>query len=143
RAAPYPPFASERRLILSKNRALARPGRPPPFRSERNAVSRTPPAANAISVTEPPFIPIGRLPGMAGTTFASSPLVAREANPRRLHVIDRTSARANVLVVDDERGPRESLRMILSPAYRVLTVANGSDALEVLRTTPIDVVTLD
>jgi len=80
---------------------------------------------------------------MAGTTFASSPLVAREANPRRLHVIDRTSARANVLVVDDERGPRESLRMILSPAYRVLTVANGSDALEVLRTTPIDVVTLD
>jgi response regulator RpfG family c-di-GMP phosphodiesterase len=58
-------------------------------------------------------------------------------------VIDRTQPRATVLVVDDERGPRESLRMILSPAYRVLAVANGGEAVEALRTTPVDVVTLD
>src|SRR5690606_26838837 len=63
--------------------------------------------------------------------------------PPEAPVIDRTSVRASVLVVDDERGPRESLRMILSPLYRVTAVANGSDALDALRTTPVDVVTLD
>jgi len=51
--------------------------------------------------------------------------------------------RPTVLVVDDERGPRESLRMILEPAHRVLLAANGFEALEVLRTTSVDVVSLD
>jgi response regulator RpfG family c-di-GMP phosphodiesterase len=51
--------------------------------------------------------------------------------------------RSSVLVVDDERGPRESLRMILEPAYRVLQSSRGSEALEILRTLPVDVVTLD
>jgi response regulator RpfG family c-di-GMP phosphodiesterase len=51
--------------------------------------------------------------------------------------------RARILVVDDEFGPRESLRMILRPAYEVLTASDGSEALETLRTTPIDLVTLD
>ncbi len=51
--------------------------------------------------------------------------------------------RPTVLVVDDERGPRESLRMILEPAHRVLMAENGSEALELLRTVPIDLVTLD
>ncbi len=58
-------------------------------------------------------------------------------------MIDRSQPRATVLVVDDERGPRESLRMILSPVYRVLAVASGSEAVEVLRTANVDVVTLD
>lgn len=56
---------------------------------------------------------------------------------------DRRKPRATVLVVDDERGPRESLRMILSPAYRVLAVGSGTEAVEALRATPVDVVTLD
>jgi putative two-component system response regulator len=51
--------------------------------------------------------------------------------------------RPSVLVVDDERGPRESLRMILEPAHRVLQSSSGSDALEVLRKQVIDVATLD
>ena len=58
-------------------------------------------------------------------------------------MIDRTPARAAVLVVDDERGPRESLRMILSPTYDVTLASGGAEALEVLHTRPIDVVTLD
>ena len=58
-------------------------------------------------------------------------------------VNDRTAPRATVLVVDDERGPRESLRMILSPSHRVIPVANAQEALDTLRTTPVDVVTLD
>ena len=52
-------------------------------------------------------------------------------------------ARATILVVDDERGPRESLRMILTPSHDVLMAGNGAEALETLRTTPVDLVTLD
>ncbi len=48
-----------------------------------------------------------------------------------------------ILVVDDERGPRESLRMILAPHYHVLQAQSGSEALDVLGKRPVDVVTLD
>jgi putative nucleotidyltransferase with HDIG domain len=48
-----------------------------------------------------------------------------------------------VLVIDDERGPRESLRMILSPHHNVLVAPDGAEALELLRREPVDVVTLD
>lgn len=58
-------------------------------------------------------------------------------------MIDRSPTRASVLVVDDERGPRESLRMILSPTYEVLLANGGAEALETLHTRPVDVVTLD
>ncbi len=50
---------------------------------------------------------------------------------------------ASILIVDDERGPRESLRMILTPEYRVLQTASGAEALEILSTSPVDLVTLD
>lgn len=51
--------------------------------------------------------------------------------------------RASLLVVDDERGPAESLRMIFKPSYNVFTANGGQQALEIVRSTPIDVVTLD
>jgi response regulator RpfG family c-di-GMP phosphodiesterase len=51
--------------------------------------------------------------------------------------------RQHVLVVDDERGPRESLRMILSGSHRVTTADEGAEALEILRTESIDLVTVD
>ena len=51
--------------------------------------------------------------------------------------------KAQVLVVDDERGPRESLRMILSGSYKVSTAEDGVEALEILRTDSIDLVTVD
>ena len=51
--------------------------------------------------------------------------------------------RATVLVVDDERGPRESLRMLLAPDHQVLLSSSGANALEILRTERVDVVTLD
>ncbi|MDJ0788179.1 MAG: response regulator [Myxococcota bacterium] len=50
---------------------------------------------------------------------------------------------AVVLVVDDERGPRESLRMILEPDHEVVCARSGTEALEILRSRPIDLVTLD
>jgi response regulator RpfG family c-di-GMP phosphodiesterase len=48
-----------------------------------------------------------------------------------------------VLVVDDERGPRESLRMILAPNHEVLQASSGAEALEILGTQDVDLVTLD
>jgi PAS domain S-box-containing protein len=48
-----------------------------------------------------------------------------------------------ILVVDDELGPREALRMILKSKYKVLTAVNGPDALQVLSKTPPDIVLLD
>jgi response regulator RpfG family c-di-GMP phosphodiesterase len=52
-------------------------------------------------------------------------------------------SRGSVLIVDDEKGPRESLRMILRPAYEVHTASDGHEALEILRSHQIDCLTLD
>lgn len=50
---------------------------------------------------------------------------------------------SSVLVIDDERGPRESLQWILRASFRVFTAESGERGLEVIREHPIDVVTLD
>jgi DNA-binding NtrC family response regulator len=49
----------------------------------------------------------------------------------------------SVLVVDDEIGPRESLRMILHPLYEVQTAASGDEAIDRLQKCQFDLVTLD
>ena len=53
------------------------------------------------------------------------------------------SYQGSILVVDDELGPRESLRMILHPLFQVYTAANGEEALAFLQKQDIDLVTLD
>lgn len=50
---------------------------------------------------------------------------------------------SRVLIVDDELGPRESLRMLLKPSYHVQTVDNGRAALDELRRFAPDLVILD
>lgn len=50
---------------------------------------------------------------------------------------------STVLVVDDEIGPRESLRAILKPEYQVLVAAEGEQAIHMVEQTPVDVVLLD
>jgi len=49
----------------------------------------------------------------------------------------------SVLVVDDELGPRESLRMILRPLYEVKTASTGQEALQYIQQEKIDLITLD
>ena len=51
--------------------------------------------------------------------------------------------RANVLIVDDELGPRESLGMILKPSFNIYSSEDGREALQIIKNTNIDVVTLD
>ena len=49
----------------------------------------------------------------------------------------------NILIVDDEIGPRESLRMILKPNYNVFTVESGYAAIQMAQQVDLDVITLD
>jgi signal transduction histidine kinase len=49
----------------------------------------------------------------------------------------------SILVVDDEMGPRESLKMILNPYYNVHTADRGAQAVEMLKQVPVDLVTVD
>ena len=55
----------------------------------------------------------------------------------------KKSNKETVLVVDDELGPRESLRMILKPFYEVQTASDGYEALRLIGDRKFDVVTLD
>jgi PAS domain S-box-containing protein len=48
-----------------------------------------------------------------------------------------------ILVVDDELGPREALRMILKSQYQVMTAVSGPDALQRIAKMPPDIVLLD
>lgn len=49
----------------------------------------------------------------------------------------------NILIVEDEAGPRESLRMILKPFYNVYTAFNGQEAIHLVQKQNISLVTLD
>jgi DNA-binding NtrC family response regulator len=51
--------------------------------------------------------------------------------------------RGSILIVDDEFGPRESLRMIFQSFYEVFTVENGQEAIQFLSKNKVDLVTLD
>lgn len=71
--------------------------------------------------------------------------MTRDLHGQAVHderIPDATAQRA-ILIVDDERGPRESLRMILSGEHRVVTAPDGASALGLLRTEPFDLVTVD
>jgi len=50
---------------------------------------------------------------------------------------------SNILIVDDEIGPRESLRMVLKPNHNVYTVENGYAAIQMIQQVNMDVLTLD
>ncbi len=51
--------------------------------------------------------------------------------------------KGSILVVDDEFGPRESLRMILKPIYDVHTACSGQEAINFVLKENVDLVTLD
>lgn len=48
-----------------------------------------------------------------------------------------------LLIIDDERGPRDALTMILRHRFTILTAESASAALAVLNSRPIDLITLD
>ncbi len=54
-----------------------------------------------------------------------------------------SSQQPSILIVEDEEGPRESIKMVLSPYFNLITVDSAEVALEVLKRRPIDLITLD
>jgi len=60
-----------------------------------------------------------------------------------LSIDKEITSKGTILVVDDELGPRESLRMILKPLYEVHTASGGQEAVGFIQNQDIDVVTLD
>ena len=49
----------------------------------------------------------------------------------------------SVLVVDDETGPRDALKVILRPFFTIHSADNARAALQVLKERRIDLITLD
>lgn len=54
-----------------------------------------------------------------------------------------TQAKPTVLVVDDEAGPRDALKVILRPFFNIRLAENAKTALNILKEEPIDLITLD
>ena len=53
------------------------------------------------------------------------------------------TTKASILIVEDEAGPREALKMILRPFFNLYAVDNTEVAMQVLHAQKIDLVTLD
>lgn len=51
--------------------------------------------------------------------------------------------KGTILIVDDEIGPRESLKLTLGPTYHLLDASDGFEALQIIRERRVDLVTLD
>ena len=54
-----------------------------------------------------------------------------------------TKKKLTLLVVDDEAGPRDALRVILRPFFNIETAESAGAAIDVLNSQPIDLITLD
>ena len=51
--------------------------------------------------------------------------------------------RANVLIIDDELGPRESIKLVLNGEHNCFVAGSGYAGLEIIEKNPIDIVILD
>ena len=55
----------------------------------------------------------------------------------------QVSEKNSVLIIDDELGPRESLRILLKDSYNVFLATNGDQGILMLKTRAIDTIILD
>src|SRR5215471_10163680 len=56
---------------------------------------------------------------------------------------DTERTKPTVLVVDDEAGPRDALKVILRPFFNIQSAESAKAAIDVLNSQPIDLITLD
>src|SRR5947208_14944345 len=64
-------------------------------------------------------------------------------NERHQAAREGDSSRSTILIVEDEAGPREALKLILRPFYNLHSVDSAEAALHLLREQAVDLVTLD
>jgi putative two-component system response regulator len=55
----------------------------------------------------------------------------------------KVRSKRSILIVDDELGVRESLRMLLKPFYKIYTASDGETALKIISERKIHLITLD
>src|SRR5262245_66529093 len=101
---------------------MARPARSATARSSRSPAS--PPMDAMSSVAMPSLSPLDT---------PSRPL-APLTEPRH---------KRTLLIVDDEEGPRQSLRIVFKDDYNILLADNGTRAIELARQHHIDAAVLD
>jgi response regulator RpfG family c-di-GMP phosphodiesterase len=58
-------------------------------------------------------------------------------------ITGRKNEKANILIIEDEVGPREALKIILQAKYNIFTSRNGTDAVHLLDQEDIDLITID
>src|SRR4051812_9871333 len=51
--------------------------------------------------------------------------------------------RQTLLIVDDEEGPRQSLRIVFKSEYNVLVASSGPEAINLARSQPVNIAVLD
>lgn len=54
-----------------------------------------------------------------------------------------TTPKPSILVIDDEAGPRDALKVILRPFFEIHSAESGQAAIDVLKHQPVDLITLD
>lgn len=55
----------------------------------------------------------------------------------------REDKKPTILIVDDEAGPRDAVKVILRPFFNIRSAENASSAITILNTQPIDLIVLD
>jgi putative nucleotidyltransferase with HDIG domain len=58
-------------------------------------------------------------------------------------IVPTEHSKPTILIVEDEEGPRNALKIILRPFYELAITNNRTEALQALQTYPVDLVTLD
>ncbi|HSA65172.1 MAG TPA: HD domain-containing phosphohydrolase [Nitrospira sp.] len=56
---------------------------------------------------------------------------------------DMSTQKPTVLVIDDEAGPRDALKVILRPFFNIQSAESAQAAIDVLNRQPVDLITLD
>ena len=79
-----------------------------------------------------------------GVEFIPKPFTAASLAGKVREVLDRSPGRGTILVVDDEELVRQLFKNILKEeGYRVLTAMNGTEALQIMRASHLDLVITD
>lgn len=78
-----------------------------------------------------------------GATLPLDQGLTRVSRKERFSEIHPPDGRPNILVVDDENGPRQALRVLLNESYRIHLAPDVDEALECWRSEAIDVIITD
>src|SRR3954466_13591884 len=103
----------------------------------RSSLSSTPGAGSVKFPTAPwPMVPTSSKPTLSlfRSTIASNAAAEAEAG---------YPGRQTLLIVDDEEGPRQSLRIVFKNEYNVLVASNGPEAIALARKEPVNIAVLD